>query len=425
MNCKIVNATILTQNGKNEIISDGEIHIKAGVIEYVGKPGPDFAADRIMDANHNVVMPGFVNTHTHVTMNLFRSYADDMNLKDWLDQKILPAEDKLDEESSYWGALFALCEMARNGTVAINDMYFYCKGIARAVQQSGHRAVIARGTVDPTPETGERTFEDALYIFKKFNHVDRIKVYMGPHAQYTASNDLLKRIAEKAKELKTGIHMHISETKREHEKCVAEHGKTPIALMESLGLLDVPFLAAHCVYATPEDMDILKEKRVAVLSCPQSNLKLASGIAPLEKMMAKGILVALGTDGAASNNNLSMWEEMTYASYLQKGTTLDPMALPAAQALRLATQNGARALGINSGSLEKGKNADLIIVDTSDIRYIPDYNLMANIVYSGSDRDVLLTMVGGDILYEDGRVTFADEQEVRAHVLEIAEKIKT
>lgn len=425
MNCKIVNATIITLNEKSEIFRDGEIHIKDGVIKYVGESGPAFDADRVMDANHNVVMPGFVNTHTHVVMNLFRSFADDMNLKDWLDQKILPAEDKLDDESAYWGALLALCEMAKNGTVAFNDMYFFCRGIARAAQQSGHRAIISRGTVDPTPEAGERTFADALYIFNKYNNVERIKVYMAPHAQYTASNDLLAKIAGAAKELKTGVHMHISETQREHEKCVREHGKTPVALAESLGLLDVPFLAAHCVYATPEDMDILKEKGAAVLSCPQSNLKLASGIAPLAAMMEKGVLVSLGTDGASSNNNLSMWEEMTWASYLQKGVTLDPKALPALQALRLATQNGARALGLNSGSLEAGKNADLIIVDTSDIRYMPDYNVVSNIVYSGCDRDVLLTMVGGDILYEDGRVTFADEDEVKAHVLEIAEKIKT
>jgi 5-methylthioadenosine/S-adenosylhomocysteine deaminase len=425
MNCQIVNATIITLNAKNEIIENGEIHIKDGIIQYVGESGPAFAADKMMDANRNVVMPGFVNTHTHITMNLLRSYADDMNLKDWLDKKILPAEDKFNDEISYWGALHALCEMAKNGTVALNDMYFYCNGIARAIEQSGHRAVISRGTVDPDPQTGERTFNDALQIYKKYNNVERIRVYMGPHAQYTASNGLLLKIAQTAKELKTGIHMHISETKREHEQCVREHGKTPIALAESLGLLDVPFLAAHCVYATEGDMELLKEKGAAVLSCPQSNLKLASGIAPILAMMEKGVLVSLGTDGAASNNNLSMWEEMTYASLLQKGTTLNPEAVPAMQALRLATQNGAKALGINSGSLEAGKNADLIIVDTGDIRYIPNYSVVSNIVYAGSDRDVLLTMVGGDILYEDGRVTFADEDEVKERVREIAEKIKT
>lgn len=425
MNCQIVNATIITMNDQNEIIENGEIHIKDGVIRYVGKPGPAFSADRIMDANYNVVMPGFVNTHTHITMNLFRSYADDMKLKDWLNNKILPAEDQLNDEISYWGALFALCEMARNGTVAFNDMYFFYKGVTRAIKQSGHRAVIARGTVDIDPEKGERTFEETQSIFKKYNNVERIKVYMGPHAQYTVSNDMLARIAALAKELNTGIHIHVSETRGEHDACVSRHGKTPIALMESLGLLDVPFLAAHCVYITEEDMDILKAKGGAVLSCPQSNLKLASGIAPLAKMLDKGILVSLGTDGAASNNNLSIWEEMTYASYLQKGVTLNPEALPAMQSLRLATRNGAQALGLNSGILEKGRDADLIIVNTGDIRYMPDYNVVSNIVYSGCDRDVLLTMVGGDIIYEDGQVTFADENEVKEHVVRIAEKIKT
>ena len=425
MNYRIVNAVILTMNDQNEIIQDGEIHINDGIIQYVGAPGPAFNANRIIDANHNVVMPGFVNTHTHITMTLFRSYADDMNLMDWLQTKIGPAEDKLNDEISYWGALLSLCEMAKTGTVAFNDMYFHYDGVVRAIMQSGHRAVIARGCVDPTPETGERTFNDMISVYQKYNKEERIFVYMSPHAQYTVSNAMLGRIAEAAKKVGTGIHTHISETKAEHDACVAQHGKTPVALMESLGLLDVPFLAAHCVYVTPEDMDILREKGAAVLSCPQSNLKLASGIAPLQTMMDRGVQVTLGTDGASSNNNLSMWEEMTYASYLQKGTTLDPKVLPATEALRLATRNGAKALGLNSGILEAGRDADLIIIDTNDIRYLPDFNVVSNIVYSGCDRDVLLTMVGGDILYEDGNITFADLGEIRAKVREISEKIKS
>ena len=423
MNCKIVNAVIVTLNDQNEIVQDGEIHIKNGIIQYVGAPGPEFKAQRIMDANHNVVMPGFVNTHTHIAMNLFRSWADDLNLMDWLHNKIFPAEDKLSDELTYWGALLALCEMAHNGTVAFNDQYFFLDGVARAIKQSGHRAIVSRGIVDPTPEIGERTFADGVEIYKKYNNVERIRVYMAPHAQYTVSNPMLERIADAAKNFGTGIHTHISETKGEHDACVAQHGKTPVQLMESLGLLDVPFLAAHCVYVTPEDMDILKDKNAAVLSCPQSNLKLASGIAPLKTLMDRGIQVTLGTDGASSNNNLSMWEEMTYASYLQKGITLDPEVLPALETMKLATKNGARALGLNSGSLEKGRNADLIIIGTKDLRYVPNYNVVSNIVYSGCDRDVLLTMVGGDILYEDGKITFADEAEVRARVNEIAEKI--
>ena len=425
MNGKIVNAVIVTLNDKNEVIHDGEIHIRDGKIQYVGAPGPEFDAQRILDANHNVVMPGFVNTHTHIAMNLLRSWADDMNLMDWLFNKIFPAEDKLTDEFTYWGAMLALCEMAKNGTVAFNDQYFFLDGIARAIKQSGHRAVLSRGIVDPTPEHGERSFGEAVQYYKKYNNVERIRVFMAPHAQYTVSNGMMERIADTARNLGTGIHTHVSETKGEHEACVKQHGKTPVQLMESLGLLDIPFLAAHCVYVTPEDMDILRDRKAAVLSCPQSNLKLASGIAPLKVMMDHGIQVALGTDGASSNNNLSMWEEMTYASYLQKGATLDPTVLPAMESLKLATRNGAQALGLNSGSLEAGRDADLIIIDTSDLRYVPNYNVISNIVYSGCDRDVLLTMVGGDILYEDGKVTFADEAEVRAKVKEIAEKISS
>lgn len=423
MKLKIVNARIITMNSRDEVIENGEIHISNGRIQYAGDGCPDFQADRVLDANRNAVMPGFVNAHTHAAMHLFRSYADDMRLKDWLNAKILPAENKLCDEYAYWGALFALCEMAKSGTTAFADMYYLYDGIVRAIRQSGHRAVIARSVVDIDPQHGERTFEEMVSVFQKYAGEERIRVYMSPHAQYTVSVPMLERIGEAAKQYRTGIHTHISETRTEHDACVQKHGQTPVALMNTLGLLDVPFLAAHCVYATPQDMEILAEKGAAVVSCPQSNLKLASGIAPLSSMLRKGLLVSLGTDGAASNNNASMWEEMTYASLLQKGTTLDPKALPAMDALRLATANGAEALGLNAGRVEAGRDADLVIVDTAGIRYVPDYNVVSNIVYAGCDRDILLTMVGGEILYENGQVTFADEAEVLSRVREIAEKI--
>lgn len=423
---EIKHATLITNNERGDVIRDATIQVKDGKITYAGPAGeaPEFSAQRVVDAHGNAVLPGFVNMHTHVPMNLFRSYADDLDLMTWLNTKIFPAEDKMTEESAYWASMAAMCEMAAAGITAFNEMYFFVDSIAKAAAESGLRAVLSRAVVTPAPGVGERMLEESKELFEKYNGRDRLRVFMSPHAQYTVNNEMLERIAAQAKELGTGVHMHISETRGEHENCLKEHGMTPIELCEKTGLLDVPFFAAHCVWVSEHDMELMAGHGAAVLSCPKSNLKLASGIAPLTKMMQKGVKVTLGTDGASSNNKLSMMEEMTYACYLQKGTTYDPKTIPAQEALKLATTRGAQALGLGNGTLEAGENADLVMIDTSGIRYTPDYDIVSLIVYAGSDADVCMTMVGGDIIYENGEFMFADVEEVKAKIAEYAEVMK-
>lgn len=418
MDTKIINAKLVTCNDNDAVILDAQVHIKDGLIVYAGKSEGAPAADaaQVIDARGNAVLPAFFNMHTHLPMNIFRSYADDMTLMDWLHNRIFPAEDKLTAEMAYWGTMLAMCEMAAAGIVGFNEMYYFTDRIAEAALKSGMRGVIARAVVTPTEEMGEERLKESIELYKAYNGKGRVKIYFAPHAQYTVSNSMLEKIAQMAKDYGTGIHMHISETKGEHEACVAEHGKTPIALCESLGLLDVPFLAAHCVHVSDEDMDIMAKKGATALSCPRSNLKLGSGVARLGDMMKRGVRVSLGTDGAASNNKLSIMSEMTYACLLQKGVTGDPETMPAPQALKLATRGGAEAVGINSGVVEAGRNADIIMLKTDGVRYTPEYDAISNIVYAGSDADVCMTMVGGDIIYKDGACSFADVEEVRAKV---------
>ncbi len=422
MDTKIINARIVT-NDEIPVIAKGQINIKDGIITYVGEE-KEYKCDKTIDAKGNTVMPGFVNTHTHIPMNIFRSFADDMELMDWLQNKIWPAEDKLTEEITYHASMMALCEMAAAGITAFNEMYYFTRQIAQATIKSKLRAVISRAVVTPDVATGDDKLKEAIELFEEFNGFDRLQVYLSPHAQYTVNNQMLQKIAKEAKRLNTGIHMHISETLGEHQSCIAQEGLTPVELCEKMGLLDVNFLGAHCVYITHKDMDIMAKHKASVLSCPKSNLKLASGIAPLSEMIERGVNVSLGTDGASSNNKLSIMEEMTYASYLQKGTTKNPKALNAQQSLLLATYNGAQALGINSGKIKVGKNADLIMINSHKLRYLPHYDIISNLVYSADDNDVMLTMVGGDVVYENGKFAFADIEEVKEKIAFYAKIMK-
>jgi 5-methylthioadenosine/S-adenosylhomocysteine deaminase len=295
-------------------------------------------------------------------------------------------------------------------------MYNFTKSIARAADESGIRALIATAVID-NDGAGDRRLKTAEELFDIVKDYNRVGAAVGPHAEYTVSPEMFKKVRDFALRLDSRVHVHISETKGEHEDCLARHGMTPIALIDSLGLTDVPVMAAHCVWADDKDIAIMADKGVSVMSCPGSNLKLGSGIARAAKMLEEGVNVSCATDGAASNNNLSMMEEMTMLALLQKGVNHDAALIPAKTAFRTATINGANALGMGSvtGSLEAGKQADIIVIDTSGFRYCPKTDLLNHLVYSGSDSDVVLTMVGGDILYENGDITFADAEEIKSN----------
>ncbi len=415
MNICIKNGFLITAD-ENDTCMSGCVHVKDDIISYVGKEkdAPEFCADRTIDAKGGIIAPGFINTHTHIAMNLLRGYADDMELMDWLQKKIWPAEEKMTPEAVYWGSMLAIAELVQGGVTCFSDMYGDTDKIAKAANDSGIRALIATGIIDAGTK-GDEMFEEAVALFDIVKDYKRVNAAFGPHAVYTVSPQMLEKIKKQAERLGSRIHIHISETKSEHEECISRHGKTPIGLLDSLGVLDLPVMAAHCVWIDDKDMDIMVNKNVNVMSCPQSNLKLGSGIARAARMMQLGINVSCATDGAASNNNLSMMEEMTLLALLQKGVNQNAQLIPASAAFKTATINGAKTLGIDdiTGSLKAGKQADLIILDTRGLRYCPKTDMLTHMVYSASDADVCLTMAGGDILYENGDITFGDINEIK------------
>lgn len=425
MSIRINNGYLITANEHCDCM-EGCVIVDNGIIVYAGPEAlaPDVSVHRTIDANGGIIAPGFVNTHTHVAMNLLRGYADDMPLMDWLQKSIWPAEAKLDGQAVYWGTMLAIAEMAAGGITCFSDMYNFTEQIAKAADDSGIRALIATAVLDIDGQ-GEKRLDHAAALFDAVKDYKRVDAAIGPHAEYTVSPGLFEKIGALAQRLGSRVHLHVSETRGEHDACIARHGMTPIGLIDRIGLSELPVMAAHCVWISDEDMAVMAEKDISVLSCPGSNLKLGSGIARVGKMLEMGVNVSCATDGAASNNNLSMMEEMTLISLLQKGVNLDPTLIPAQTAVKIATINGAKALGLGhlTGSIEAGKQADLVVIDTSGVRYCPKTNLLHHLVYSGCDADVALTMVGGDIIYENGRITFGDIDEIKSKASQYAAKL--
>lgn len=415
--------SILIKNGflvtadNNDTCCEGCVIVENDTITYAGPEAfaPQIKTDRVIDAQGGIIAPGFVNTHTHVPMTMMRGYADDLALMDWLQNHIWPAEARLTDEVVYWGSMLACAELAAGGVTCFSDMYNFNEQIAKAANDSGHRALIAVAVLD-IDGNGDARLKRAEEFFESVKDYKRINAAIGPHAEYTVSPSMFRKVRDLAARLNARIHVHISETAGEHQDSIERHGKTPIGLLQSLGVLELPVMAAHCVWVSDEDMDIMAQHGVSVMSCPGSNLKLGSGIPRVARMLERGVNVSCATDGAASNNNLSMMEEMTLTALLQKGVNHDPALIPAKTALRIATINGAKALGLSeiTGSLEAGKQADLIIINTSGVRFCPRANLLNHLVYSGCDSDVALTMVGGKIIYENGSITFGDIEEIKA-----------
>jgi 5-methylthioadenosine/S-adenosylhomocysteine deaminase len=402
-----------------EIIPQGELVVEDGCITYAGPRRETKDTKKytnIIKKEKSLVMPGLINTHTHAAMTLFRGYADDLPLMDWLEKKIWPAEAKLDGEDVYWGTLLAICEMIRGGTTCFADMYFFMEEVARAVLESGMRASLARGLIGLEELSSQVAIEENKTLLKNWHGEGdgRITVMFGPHAPYTCPPDFLKKIIALADEFHKPLHIHLAETREEVENCYKDYGKTPVELMLEIGLFEHNVLAAHCVHLTPGDIEIISKKNVAVAHNPGSNLKLGSGNAPLSKLLQNNVLVSLGTDGAASNNNLDLFEEVRLAALLPKGMGENSTVVPAEEALKLATYNGAKALYLEkeTGTLREGSRADLIIVNLEKPHCCPLYNPVAHLVYSAAASDVELVMVDGRILYEKGELKTVDEERI-------------
>jgi 5-methylthioadenosine/S-adenosylhomocysteine deaminase len=422
----IKNAYILTMNETDTIFENGCVVIDGEKIAFVGKSCDDYDENGfdVIDAKGNIVMPGLVNAHTHLPMTIFKGYGEGLPLDRWLSEKIWPAEALLTDEIVYWTSMLGLCEMAKTGTTSFLDMYYFYDAIAKAVRQSGHRATFARGILD-ADGGGEQRLKKAIAVYDKYHGEKNISVMLAPHAEYTNSAKMLARIGKEAKKRGAAIHIHISETILEHQECEQRNGMTPIQFLDKLGVTDNPIAAAHCVYVDDRDIEIMAEKNVSVLSCPQSNLKLGSGIAPVKKMLDAGVCVGVGTDGSSSNNNLDMIEETMLISLLQRGTLKDANAISDLSALKLATTGSAKAIGLGGrvGQIKAGMLADIIMIDTDNIAFTPRNDLVSCVINSGNGNHVCMTMIGGKIIYKAGQVLFADENEVRQKVTMFADEI--
>ena len=397
------------------IVKTVDIAIENDKIIKIGNSDESWQADEILNCQNKFAIPGFVNAHTHAAMTLLRSYADDMNLMDWLQTKIWPIEAKMTDEDIYWGTMLAIAEMIKSGTTTFADMYASMDEVAKAVEETGIRAVLSRGMIGVSP-TGEKALVEAADLFKNYhNKADgRITVMLGPHAPYTCPPDYLEKVVEISKKLNAEIHIHLAETLFEVEECKKQYGKSPIELMESTGILERGVLAAHCVHLSDNDIALMKKYNVRVAHNPGSNMKLASGIAPVHKMMEAGLCVGLGTDGASSNNNLDMLEELRLATLLHKVNTLNPLIVPAYEGVLMATKYGAEAVGLKNsvGILAEGYKADITLFDTNNLWWTPQNDKVSLLAYSANSSQVDTTIVNGKILMKNRQLLTIDEEEI-------------
>lgn len=406
MNIRFYHARILTMDGTMDIIQ-GEVWVEGNRITYIGPgKGNPPVWDREIDAKGNLIMPGFKNAHTHSAMTFLRSYADDLPLLDWLNDQVFPMEAKLTADDIYWLSKLAVMEYLTSGITANFDMYFHPEMIAKASVDCGFRTVLVSGLNDFVSSAEELEVD-----YLKFNQYHELISYcLGFHAEYTTSEERLKDVAALAEKYQAPVFTHNSETKAEVEGCIERHGMTPTAYLDSLGMFNYGGGGYHCVHMTDEDLDIFRDRGMTVVTNPGSNVKLASGIARITDMMEKGIDLAIGTDGPASNNCLDMFREMFLTTGLGKIRENDAAAVAADKVLLMAVRGGARAMGLwECNCLAAGKLADLIMIDLQQPNMQPLNHIVKNLVYSGSKQNVKLTMVNGRVLYENGKFNIGVE----------------
>ena len=397
-------------------VAEGCIGVSGRNIVYIGAEAPPVQMDSVIDCRGKLLLPGFVNTHTHLTMTLLRGYGENLSLQDWLFTRIFPFEGKLTNDAVYWGTMLGLAEGLRFGTTSCTDMYMGPGPICRAADDSGCRINVSLMAPVGADQEGELPFVGAHDVLREWHGRDegRIRIDSFVHAEYTTPQDRIELMRDLAEEYRLNMHLHLSETKSEHEECKQRHGGlTPAAYFDSLGVFARPTTVAHAVWVEDDDMRIMAERGVTVAHNPVSNLKLASGIAPVPALIRAGVNVALGTDGAASNNNLNLWEEMRLMALLHKGANYDPTLITPREALAAATVNGAVAQGREDcGTIAIGQKADLMLVDIDKPHMQPCYDMLNNLVFAAQGSDVVLTMVDGRILYHNGEYPTIDIEKV-------------
>jgi 5-methylthioadenosine/S-adenosylhomocysteine deaminase len=424
---------VITEDPARRVIQNGAVAVVGDHIVAVGTKAEidrSFEARQRLDRPDSILAPGLINTHTHAAMSLYRGIAGDVRLQDWLEKYIFPAEAKnVSPEFVRWGTRLGCLEMLLGGTTTFTDMYYFEDVVAETAKEAGMRGVLGE-TIIRFAVADAKTPADALRFteryLERFRNDPLVTPAVAPHALYTNSDETLKAARALANRYHAPLLIHLAETKKENDDELAERHTTATQTLESLGVFEGRTLAAHCVWVNGADMAILKAHGVGVAHCPSSNMKLASGVAPVVRMLALGIHVGLGPDGAASNNDLDMFEEMDLAAKLQKVSTLDPRALPASDALDMATIGGARALGMEReiGSIETGKRADMIIVRLDRPNAVPLYNAVSQMVYALKAADVRDVMVNGKPVVSDGKVLTLDQSRILAKAAEYRDRIE-
>ncbi|HUV59987.1 MAG TPA: amidohydrolase [Desulfatiglandales bacterium] len=424
------NGTILTMDNQNNIIHNGMVAISGSTISYIGKGKKDaIKAKKDLDTHGGLILPGLINSHTHAAMSLFRGLADDLPLMEWLHNYIFPVEGKMDADFVRVGTLLACAEMILSGTTTFCDMYLFEEEVAMAAKETGIRSVVGEVIYDfPSPNYGtlEKGFIYTEALIERWEKDPLINIAVEPHSLFTCGEELLRKANDLALKKGVPLILHLAETKEEVNEIEKRFRKRPVQHLKDLGLLGSHLIVNHCVHINKSEIELLAENNVCIVHNPESNMKLASGVAPVPDMIAKGITVGLGTDGCASNNNLDLFGEMDMAAKLHKVNNLDPTVMNAQTLVEMATIEGAKVLGLEkiTGSLEVGKRADLIVIDTNKPHLVPMYNPYSHLVYAASGHDVTHSIIDGNIVMEDRRLLTLDVEDIIERSKEKSHKVK-
>ena len=426
----VENGTILTMDENNTIFEGGIVCIKGDIISYIGTRGKEgIEAKKKIDAKKGLILPGLINGHTHAAMSLFRGLADDLPLMEWLNNYIFPVESRMDGNFVYIGTRLACAEMILSGTTTFCDMYLFEEEVATAAREAGMRCLVGEVLYDfPSPNYGpiKKGFEYTEQLIRKWQNDPMVSIAVEPHSPFICSPDLLVTSSKLALTHGVPLIIHLAETRSEVDELEKKYGKTPVEYLLSLDILGPHLIADHCIHLDSEDIEILAEHKVRVIHNPESNMKLASGVAPVPELLARGVVVGLGTDGCASNNNLDLLGEMDMAAKLHKVHNMDPTVMDALTVLKMATIEGARALGLEglTGSLEPGKKADLIVVDSQSPHMTPMYNPFSHLVYSARGNDVVHAIINGHQVMENRNLLTLNLTEIMTDAKEKSLQIK-